>query len=120
MASRKREAEFDTASGKKKAKVTNADALLNLTASIGTFGDKVCSALAIDPTLRTPHRRSKALTQAQKETWLELGDRMVLFSILEQDIRAVDAYLAVEGGEKEFREMYINKKVAEAKRLGSV
>lgn len=98
--------------------MSGADAISGLTHSIDIFGDKVCSAMAMDPLLRTPARRKEALTLAQRETWLPLGDRLLFYNVLERDVRAIDAYVSIDGDDQEFRELWILSKVdAEKGRL---
>ncbi|KAJ3533577.1 hypothetical protein NMY22_g7274 [Coprinellus aureogranulatus] len=117
-ASRKRERTAPSTPTAKRTKMTGSAAAINgLTKSIDTFGDKVCAALAMDPELRTPHRRKQALAQCQKETWLSLSDRLLLYDILEGDVKAVDAYAMIDPEDREFREEWILRKLNKAKEL---
>ncbi|GLB36664.1 hypothetical protein LshimejAT787_0309510 [Lyophyllum shimeji] len=127
--SRRRErAVFETpAPSSKKARVTGAEAISSLTASISRFGDNICMVLAGD--LGAPGKgRSKenkfkellpdaraAVQLAQKEDWLLKSDRLILCNILEKDIKAADAYTALDDDDEEFRQMWIQEKVDEAK-----
>lgn len=100
----------------KKAKTSgrNADRLHGLTESITNFGDNICKVLAVDPSLRTPHRRKEALKLAQGEKWLRMGDRLTFCLCLEKDIAAADAYLSLDPDDEEWRHLWINAKVQEA------
>ena len=117
LAPRKRErAVSDTPSqSQKKSKTTGAEAIQGLTVSISRFGDNICKVLAIDPSLRTPHRRKEAMKLAQQETWLSNHDRLILCTVLEKDINAVDAYSALEIDDEDFQRMWIQQKVDTAK-----
>ncbi|KAF8964770.1 hypothetical protein BDZ97DRAFT_1918729 [Flammula alnicola] len=117
-ASRKRErAVSETPAPAKKAKVTGADAIQSLTASISRFGDNICKALAGDPSEKTPKRHTKAVKLAQKEDWLPMADRLILCNVLEKDIKAADAYTALDADDVEFRQMWIQEKVEEVRVL---
>ena len=52
---------------------------------------------------------------AQQEKWLPIADRLILCNIFEKDIKAADAYTALDDGDVEFREMWIQDKVDEVK-----
>jgi hypothetical protein len=118
-ASRKRERAEPSTPVSKRTKVTgSAAAISGLTKSIDTFGDKVCAALSMDPELRTPHCHKQALARCQKEEWLPLDDRLLLYDILEEDSKAVDAYTMIDPNDQEFREEWINRKLNKAKGLG--
>jgi hypothetical protein len=54
---------------------------------------------------------------AQKETWLPIADCLILCNIFEKDIKAADAYTALDDDDVEFREMWIQGKVDEVKAL---
>ncbi|KAH9172560.1 hypothetical protein EDB89DRAFT_1964914, partial [Lactarius sanguifluus] len=95
----------------KKIKATGADAIKGLTQSISRFGDNICQVLAMDPILRTPHRRKEALKLAQQEEWLSRGDLLIFYSVLEKDINAVDAYVSIDRDDHEFCEMWVRDKV---------
>jgi hypothetical protein len=112
-ASRKRERAFSQTPppSLKKIKSTGADAIKGLTQSISRFGDNICQVLAMDPSLRTPHRRKEALKLAQQEEWLTKGDRLIFYSVLEKDINAVDAYASIDRDDQEFCEMWVRDKV---------
>ncbi|KAN0141121.1 hypothetical protein V8E53_000877 [Lactarius tabidus] len=99
----------------KKIKTTGAEAINGLTQSISRFGDNICNVLAMDPSLRTPHRRKEALKLAQQEEWLSKADRLILYSVLERDINAVDAYASIDRDDQEFCEMWVCDKVATEK-----
>ncbi|KAG6834298.1 hypothetical protein H0H93_010624, partial [Arthromyces matolae] len=99
----------------KKARVSGAEAISSLTASISRFGDNMCKVLAGDPSERTPQRHRKALQLAQKEKWLSARDRLTLCKIIEKDIKAADAYLALDLDDAEFRELWIQEKVEEGR-----
>ncbi|KJA12852.1 hypothetical protein HYPSUDRAFT_210063 [Hypholoma sublateritium FD-334 SS-4] len=53
----------------------------------------------MDPALRTPHRRSKALTMAQKE----------------KDIEAADAYIVLDTEDELWRQMWILQTIEDVK-----
>lgn len=119
--SRKREhaASETPARTTKKAKMSTADAMMGLNSAILQFGDSMCKALAGDSLEKTPHRHTKAMKLAQKENWLEMDDRLILCNVLERDIKAADAYLALDTDDVEFRQMWMDRKVAEVKALGA-
>ncbi|KAG6847824.1 hypothetical protein H0H93_005684 [Arthromyces matolae] len=98
----------------KKTRVTGADAISGLTASISRFGDNMCKVLAGNPADKTPHRHTKAVQRAQAESWLLPPQRLRLFKILEGDIKAADAYLALNEDDQEFRELWIMDKIENA------
>lgn len=98
----------------KHVKNTGAAAIHSLTESIGLFGQNICKALAGDGHEKTPQRRTKAVKLAQKETWLPVEHRLVLCNIFEKDINAADAYLALDIGEMEFCQLWMQRKVNEA------
>jgi hypothetical protein len=104
----------------KKIKTTGADAIKGLTQSITRFGDNICQVLAMDPSLRTPHRRKEALKLAQQEMWLSKSDRLIFYSVLERDINAVDAYASIDRDDHEFCEMWVGDKVDTEKARRSV
>jgi hypothetical protein len=93
------------------------DAMLSLNTAIVRFGDSMCKALTGDPSEKTPYRHSKAVKLAQKENWLLKEDRLILCKVLERDIKAADAYLALDPDDAEFREMWMEDKVQEVKVL---
>jgi hypothetical protein len=90
-------------------------AIQGLTASIGQFSDNICKVLAGDPSKRMPKHHTKAVKLAQQETWLPIADRLILCNIFEKDIKAVDAYTALDDSDVEFCEMWIQGKVDEFK-----
>ena len=71
--------------------------------------------MAGDPSERTPKRHIKAVKLAQQETWLPITDQLILCNIFEKDIKAVDAYTALDDSDVEFRELWIQGKVDEVK-----
>ncbi|KAF9476666.1 hypothetical protein BDN70DRAFT_882131 [Pholiota conissans] len=100
----------------KKVKTTgrNADRLQGLTDSINNFGDNICKVLAIDPTLRTPHRRKEALKLAQGEKWMSMTNRLIFCRCLEKNIGTADGYLVLDADDQEWRRLWINAVVKEA------
>ncbi|KAF8156760.1 hypothetical protein B0H34DRAFT_710447, partial [Crassisporium funariophilum] len=56
----------------KKRETASSHAIDGLTQSISVFGCDLCTVLAMDPKLRTPHRRKEAITRAQTEDWLPI------------------------------------------------
>lgn len=104
----------------KKAKITGADAIQSLTTSISRFGDNICKVLAGDPSEKTPKRHTKAVKLAQKENWLPVADRLILCNVFEKDIKAADAYTALDADDVEFRQMWIQEKVEEVKALRAI
>jgi hypothetical protein len=73
--------------------------------------------LAGDLSEKTPKHHTKAVKLAQKENWLPMADRLILCNVFEKDIKAVDAYTALNGDDIEFRQMWIQEKVEEVKAL---
>lgn len=69
----------------------------------------------MDPALRTPHRRSKALTMAQKEVWMDMHDRLVFYKVLQKDIEAADAYIALDTEDELWRQMWILQTIEDVK-----
>ena len=115
-ASCKRErAESETPFAAKRVRGTGAAAINSLTALIGRFGDNICKVLAGDGYERTPQRRTKAVKLAQKEDWLVIDDRLILCNIFERDIKAADAYLALDPEDIDFRQMWMQHKVEDIK-----
>ncbi|KDR71951.1 hypothetical protein GALMADRAFT_213445 [Galerina marginata CBS 339.88] len=101
----------------KKAKMTTADAMAGLNTAIDRFGNSMCKALAGDPSEKTPHHHTKAVKHAQKEYWLDKKDRLILCKVLESNIKAADAYLALDPDDIEFCELWMEDKVREVKAL---
>lgn len=65
----------------------------------------------MDPLLQTPHCRKEALKLAKQEEWLSKSDWLILYSVLERDINAVDAYASIDCDDQEFCEMWVCDKV---------
>ncbi|KAF8161619.1 hypothetical protein B0H34DRAFT_806797 [Crassisporium funariophilum] len=61
-----------------------------------------------DSNKRTPHHRTQAVKLAQKEDWLVIHDCLVLCNIFKKDIKAADAYLALDPEDTKFREMWMS------------
>ncbi|KAF9536916.1 hypothetical protein CPC08DRAFT_824753 [Agrocybe pediades] len=99
----------------KKAKTRNADRLESLTQSIANFGENICKVLAMDPTLRTPHRRQKAISLAQKEKWMSQDDRLLFCLCLETNIATADGYIALDRDDEEWCRAWIEARVNLAK-----
>ncbi|KDR70345.1 hypothetical protein GALMADRAFT_144655 [Galerina marginata CBS 339.88] len=117
-ASRKRERAISTtpAPSSKKGKMTGPDAIHGLTVSISRFGDNICKAMAGDPTQKTPQRHTKAVKLAQEEDWLPARERLLFCNVVENNIKAADAYLALNPDDIEFRRLWIQKKVDDSKK----
>ncbi|KIJ90288.1 hypothetical protein K443DRAFT_15360 [Laccaria amethystina LaAM-08-1] len=100
-----------------KKKRPAAAAIDNLTQSISTFGENICKVLAVDPSaeLHSPRRRTKAVELAQEVEWLLMSDRLILVNIVETNVAAADAYIALNRKNEEFRQMWIQHKVDKAK-----
>ena len=96
--------------------MTGPDAIQGLTVSIGRFGDNVCKVLAGDPSQKTPQRHTKAVKLAQAEDWLPACERLLFCNVVENNIKAADAYLALNPEDTEFRRLWIQKKVDDAKK----
>ncbi|KAF8156769.1 hypothetical protein B0H34DRAFT_675182 [Crassisporium funariophilum] len=56
----------------KKRETASSHAIDSLTQSISVFGCDLCTVLAMDPKLCTPHQRKEAITRAQTEDWLPI------------------------------------------------
>ena len=88
----------------------------SLSTSMDRFGDNLCKALTGDPSQKTPQRHTRAVTQAQQEDdWLDLDDCLILCNIVERDIKAADAYIALNPDNIPFRQRWIRSKIHEAK-----
>ena len=96
---------------RKKTTTAREDAFHGLTQSMNHFSDNICKVLAVDPTLRTPHRRGKALALAQKEGWMTMPDKLVFYKVLQKDIAAADAYIALDTNNEEWRHMWITQTI---------
>ncbi|KAF9524882.1 hypothetical protein CPB83DRAFT_909648 [Crepidotus variabilis] len=121
-ASRKRERAVSNASQaapSKKGRTTGANAIKGLTTSIDIFGHNMAKALAGDPSEKTPQPHRRAVKAAQGEKWLPAGDRLVLCNIFKQNIKAVDAYEALEPDNTEFCKIWIQDKIDERKKVNS-
>ena len=46
-----------------------------------------------------------------------MADRLILCNVFEKDIKAADAYTALDGDDIEFHQMWIQEKVEEVKAL---
>ncbi|KAF8164401.1 hypothetical protein BJ912DRAFT_914268 [Pholiota molesta] len=102
-------------SEKKKTRSARDDAFSGLTKSMNHFSDNICKVLAMDPSLRTPHRRAQALTMAQTEEWMSKTDRLLFYRVLQKDVEAVDAYNALDADDLEWRKMWITQMVEDAR-----
>jgi hypothetical protein len=96
--------------------MTSPDTIQGLTVSIGHFSDNVCKVLAGDPSQKTPQCHTKAVKLAQAEDWLPACERLLFCNVIENNIKAADAYLALNPDDTEFRRLWIQKKVDDAKK----
>lgn len=121
QSSRKHEcATSETPIPTRKAKITSADAIQSLTTSISHFGNNICKVLAGDPSEKTPKCHTKAVKLAQKESWLPMADHLILCNVFKKDIKAADAYTALDAEDVKFHQMWIQEKVEEAKVLRAI
>lgn len=83
----------------KKARISGADTISDLSASVHGFSDTVREALIPHSTSgleATPRRKQRAIQRAQKvETYLGIDDLVAFINILEKDIESVDSYMVL-------------------------
>ncbi|KAF8155459.1 hypothetical protein B0H34DRAFT_859849 [Crassisporium funariophilum] len=109
---RNAEVKFSVNTPARRRATASSHAIDGLTQSISVFGRDLCTVLAMDPKLRTPHRRKEAITRAQTEDWLPIQAQLTFVRVLEKDIQAVDAYLALNPEREDFYRLWIEDTVA--------
>jgi len=92
--------------------MTGPEAINGLTSSLAEFGHNMVKVLAGDPSQKTPQRHRAAVANAQKEDWLTTEDQFCLCKVLEVNIKAVDAYSALDPMNQVFQKMWIRDTVA--------